>query len=75
MAHKTITISEDAYNAFRSLKKEHESFSDVILRLFGGNAKKLLEAIESSKPNEDLSASIEWASKKMRKTELRKAEL
>lgn len=33
MASKNITITEDAYEALRSLKQEHESFSDVIRRL------------------------------------------
>jgi predicted CopG family antitoxin len=34
MTHKTITLSEDAYNALNTLRKGKESFTDVILRKF-----------------------------------------
>ena len=34
MSHKTITLSEDAYNALNTLRKGKESFTDVILRKF-----------------------------------------
>lgn len=33
MAVKTITVTVAAYSALKSLKGEHESFSDVILRV------------------------------------------
>jgi len=33
MGFKTITLSEDAYNRLKALKRENESFSDVILHL------------------------------------------
>lgn len=33
MASKNITITEDVYEALRSLKRTDESFSDVIRRL------------------------------------------
>ncbi len=33
MAHKTLTISEDAYKALAELKKEGESFTDLIKRI------------------------------------------
>jgi len=41
MAHKTITISVEAYEALLKLKKPKESFTDVILRLT--SRKSLLE--------------------------------
>ncbi|MBL7117883.1 MAG: hypothetical protein ISS94_03775 [Candidatus Syntrophoarchaeum sp.] len=31
MSHKTITLSEDAYNVLNTLRKGKESFTDVIL--------------------------------------------
>ena len=60
MAHKTITISEDAYNSLNKLKKENESFTDVILRITLTEKKKnnLLLWIKSKKANSSLADSI-----------------
>ncbi|TFF97867.1 MAG: antitoxin [Promethearchaeota archaeon] len=33
MGHKTVSLSEEAYNALKSIKKEGETFNDLILRL------------------------------------------
>ncbi|KPQ42098.1 MAG: hypothetical protein MPEBLZ_03346, partial [Candidatus Methanoperedens nitroreducens] len=33
MAHKTLTISEEAYEALAGLKKEGESFTDLVKRI------------------------------------------
>lgn len=33
MGHKTITNSEEAYNSLAALKRENESFTEVILRV------------------------------------------
>ncbi len=33
MAHKTLTISEEAYEALADLKKEGESFTELIKRI------------------------------------------
>lgn len=35
MVTKTISLTEDAYLGLRSLKRPHESFSDVVRRLTG----------------------------------------
>ncbi len=34
MSHKTITLSEEAYNALNRLRRGEESFTDAILRKF-----------------------------------------
>jgi predicted CopG family antitoxin len=74
VAHKTITISEEAYNALAAKKEEHESFTDVILRVTSdrGKASSLLKLIESWPPDEDLANSIESAMKRTRKAKLRR---
>ncbi len=42
MAHKTLTISEEAYEALAELKKEGESFTDLIKRITAPLRKKNL---------------------------------
>lgn len=69
MAVKTITVTEDAYRALAALKREGESFSDVIRRItrtsrslleFAGDWKdipkaRLREVEEWLKRSDDLS--------------------
>jgi predicted CopG family antitoxin len=42
MEDKTIDLSDDAYKRLSSLKREDESFTDVILRLCSKTVKKPL---------------------------------
>ncbi|MCS7138662.1 MAG: antitoxin VapB family protein [Crenarchaeota archaeon] len=60
MGHKTITISDEAYEALSRLKRDKESFTDVILRLtrnrIGGN---LLDYVRSLEPDEEFSKIME----------------
>jgi predicted CopG family antitoxin len=42
MAHKTLTISEEAYDALAALKKEGESFTELIKRITSPLRKKKL---------------------------------
>ncbi len=48
MTTKTITVTEDAYTTLYHLKQEHESFSDVLLRI--GKKKSLTEFIGALSP-------------------------
>ncbi len=57
MATKNITITEDAYDRLKALKREDESFSDTIRRLtesadimeYAGSCPGLGEAVEETK--------------------------
>ncbi len=42
MAHKTLTISEEAYESLAELKKEGESFTELIKRITAPLRKKKL---------------------------------
>lgn len=61
----TITISEEAYRVLKAAKKENESFSDVILRLFPrGDPRRVLAYLQERKPlDEETADSIREASK------------
>lgn len=76
MAHKTLTISEEAYNALSKLKNENESFTDVILRLSKQREMgKLSDLIRKIAPDNELANNVEKASRRLRKAKLRKANL
>jgi predicted CopG family antitoxin len=76
MAHKTLTISEEAYQALNSLKDRNESFTDVILRLSKQRERGTLsELIKRIAPDKELADKVEEASRRMRKTKLRKVTL
>lgn len=60
MAHKTLTISEEAYSALARLKSRGESFTEVILRLTARSRKgNLLEYLRSMQPDEELASTLE----------------
>src|SRR6266704_314428 len=66
MAHKTLTISEEAYNALARLKSKDESFTKVILRLAERKTKgNLLDYVRSFAPDNELAdrmdASHHWS--------------
>jgi len=77
MAHRTITISDDAYKALARSKRENESFTKVILRLTLGNGKasSLLEHLVGSPADEELAANIERAMRRTRSAQLKPADL
>ena len=77
MAHKTITISEEAYESLVRHKSANESFTRAILRLTSsrGSARSLLEYVEGMPPSEDLASHVEEAMRRMRTTRLRRVAL
>jgi predicted CopG family antitoxin len=76
MAHKTLTISEEAYEALAKLKSQNESFTQVILRLSKEKESgKLSEYLKSIKPDEELARNVEAASARLRATRFRKVKL
>lgn len=76
MAHKTLTISEEAYQSLSRLKKNSESFTRVILRLTKQNeVGTLSEYIKTVEPDEELARSIEQASRRLRSLRLQRVKL
>ena len=60
MAHKTITISEEAYEALAEVKATKESFTDVILRMVKKRQEgTLLDYVRSLEPDEEFARALE----------------
>jgi predicted CopG family antitoxin len=60
MMHKTITISEEAYEALARMKSENESFTEAILRLVKKKEKgTLLDYVKSLEPDEEFAELLE----------------
>ena len=61
MASKNITVTEDAYERLRALKREDESFSDLVVRLtenadpmaFAGSCPGLGEHVQEARRDLD----------------------
>ncbi len=76
MAHKTLTISEEAYEALAQLKLDGESFTRVILRITPKHtAGKLIEYVESREPATDLADAVERVYKDRERVRLREVEM
>jgi len=60
MAHKTITISEEAYEALAGVKAAKESFTDVILKIVKKRKEgTLLDYVRSIEPDEEFAKTLE----------------
>lgn len=65
MSSKNITITEDAYDRLKALKREGESFSELVVRLtetadplaFAGSCPGLAEHVETAR--DDLETDLE----------------
>jgi len=77
MGHKTITVSDEAYEALTKSRRENESFTKVILRLTSGksSAGSLLEHLKRSSADEELADSIEEVMQRTRRAQLRRVEI
>ena len=72
MAHKTLTISEEAYEALSRLKNRGESFTEVILRLSAKTKKgSLLDYVRSMGPDEELAQTLEGILRDRERTQIR----
>ena len=75
MAHKTLTISEEAYDALARLKSKDESFTKVILRLASKRSKSgLLDYVRSMPADEGLASRLEKVLEKRKTVRLRASE-
>jgi predicted CopG family antitoxin len=76
MAHKTITISEEAYAALARMKTENESFTEAILRLVKKKEKgTLLDYIKSLEPDEEFAELLKEVLKERKLVTLKAARL
>ncbi len=73
MAHKTITISEEAYEALKSLKVGNESFTEVILRVaqIRKKGEHILQWVREEKDRTDLAEGVEGIYKRRGEIKLR----
>jgi predicted CopG family antitoxin len=69
MPYRTITLSEEAYQALKRRKKQGESFTELVLREFAGqgSADHILSVLKTLQFPEDFADSA-----KKTRTELRK---
>ena len=72
MSTRTISITDEAYNRLKSLKKnEKMSFSDVIIAHYP-KRKRLSEVLEEIGANPDFADAVERAHKEKRSRSMRK---
>lgn len=58
MSTKTVSLSEDAYERLKSLKKKKESFSDVVRRITDKTYLRNFHGVLSEKAAEELERSV-----------------
>ena len=72
MAHKTITISEEAYEALAKAKMAKESFTEVILRIVKKRKEgTLLDYIRNLEPDEEFAKILDGIVEERKRISLR----
>lgn len=72
LAHKTVTISEEAYNALARMKGKNESFTEVILRIARRKEEgTLLDYVKSIEADDEFAGILEEVVEKRRAISLR----
>lgn len=74
MSTKTITITDEAYNALKGIKEEHESFTDAILKVAKKDPLSRLVGVLTPKEAEETRGVIKRMRKKMNERVRRIAE-
>ncbi|HUH78686.1 MAG TPA: antitoxin VapB family protein [Methanoregula sp.] len=70
---KTISITEEAYERLKALKKDGKvSFSDVIVKYYPVK-RRLADVLSGIGESSDLADSVETVSRRMRKSRMRTA--
>lgn len=67
MSTKTISLSEDAYDRLKALKKDKESFSDLVKRLCSGVKLRDFYGVLSEKSAEEIEKTIQEKREEHRK--------
>jgi predicted CopG family antitoxin len=77
MVTKTINIRESAYHALKAQKRAGESFSDVILRVAGGEEKRVCDFLQTIDPaiRSEIAESVNTAKSELDHVKPRKVSL
>jgi predicted CopG family antitoxin len=77
MVTKTINIKESAYHALMAQKRAGESYSDVILRVTGGEDKSVCDFLQALDPavRSEIAESARTAKSEMDRVKPRKVSL
>lgn len=66
MGTKTVSLSDDAYERLKKMKRKNESFSDVVRRITGKTSLRNHHGILSKKAGKEIEETIEERRKKHR---------
>ena len=77
MVTKTINIRESAYHALKAQKRAGESYSDVILRIAGGEGKSVCDFLQTIDPaiRTEIAESVKTAKSDLARIKPRKVSL